>query len=92
MDFLFDEEKDLLLRERRGVCFHDVIRIVEQDVILWYSPHRDLHRYPNQRLFVVEIDGYAYCVPYVIDGETWVLKTVYPNRKFNYLVKGDKNG
>ena len=88
MDFLFDEEEDLLLRERRGVCFHDVIRSVEQNGILLDMPHPAKHRYPNQRIFIVEIDGYAFCVPYAIDGDTWILKTVYPNRKFKYLVKG----
>ena len=38
---------------------------------------------------VVEIDGYAYCVPYVVDGDTWFLKTGYPNRKFKYLIEGE---
>lgn len=92
MDFLFDEEKDALLRERRGGCFHDVIRAVERDGILLDMPHPARHRYPNQRIFVVEIDGYAYCVPYVIDDDTWVLRTVYPNRKFKHLIKGDNDG
>ena len=92
MDFWFVEEKDLLLRERRGVCFHDVIKTVEQDGILLDMPHPAHHRCPDQRIFVVEIDGYAYCVPYVVEGGTWILKTIYPNRKFKYLVKGDKDG
>ena len=31
VDLLFDEETDILLHERRGVCFRDVIRTVEQN-------------------------------------------------------------
>ena len=49
-------------------------------------------RYPNQQIFVVAIDGYAYSVPYVVDGDTWFLKTVYPNRKFKYLIEGSNDG
>jgi hypothetical protein len=30
----------------------------------------------------VELDGDASCVPYVVDGDTWLLKTIYPSRNF----------
>lgn len=43
---------------------------------------------PGQRVFVVEIDGYAYCVPYEASGTTYHLKTVYPNRRFKHLIQG----
>ena len=89
---MFDEDKDRRLRERRGVCFHDVVHAVEQDGVLLDIPHPAQDRYPNQRIFVVAIEGYAYCVPYVIDGNTWILKTVYPNRKFKYLIEGENDG
>ena len=54
-------------------------------------PHPAEDRYPDQRIFVVEIDGYAYCVPCVAEGDTWILKTVYLNRKFKHPVKGGDN-
>jgi hypothetical protein len=38
---------------------------------------------------VVDLEGYAYCVPYVIDDDTWHLKTIYPSRRFKHLLKGD---
>ena len=38
-------------------------------------------RYPGQRIFVINIGGYAYLVPFV-ESETEVfLKTVIPSRK-----------
>jgi hypothetical protein len=43
-------------------------------------------------LLVVEIGGYAYCVPYEPRGETWYLRTAYPNRRFKYLLAGGENG
>lgn len=92
MDFLFDEEKDRLLLEQRGVCFHDAIRALEEDGALLDIPHPARERYPNQRIFVVSIDGYAFCVPYVVAGNSWILKTVYPNRKFKYLIEEGDHG
>ena len=54
---MFDQEKDALLRERRGVCFHDVVHAVERDGVLLDIPHPAQDRYPNQRIFVVAIEG-----------------------------------
>ena len=38
-------------------------------------------KYPEQSIFVVNIEGYAHLVPYVENGETIFLKTVIPSRK-----------
>ena len=43
--------------------------------------HPDQKKYPNQKMAIVEIDGYACLVPYVEDGEGVFLKTVIPSRK-----------
>lgn len=47
-----------------------------------YSPRHapSTGLYANLRLLVVANDGYAYYVPYVVDGNTWFLKTVEPDR------------
>ena len=37
-------------------------------------------RFGHQRVLVVLIDGYACAVPYVVDGETRFLKTIYRSR------------
>ena len=44
----------------------------------------------NQRLYVLEINGYAYVVPYVYDNNAIFLKTMFPSRKHNarYLGAG----
>lgn len=87
--FDFSYKKNLLLFEKRGVTFYNVIEaIAEKGVLLNFdNPNRE--KYPNQKVLVVEIDGYAYCVPYVVEGDTWFLKTIYPNRKFKYLIEED---
>ena len=46
--------------------------------------------YPHQKIFIVEIDQYAYLVPYVETEEEIFLKTVIPSRKFTKLyLRGD---
>jgi hypothetical protein len=44
-------------------------------------------KYPNQNILVVEIDGYTHCVPYVENGNTIFMKTIFPSRKFMKLLE-----
>jgi hypothetical protein len=88
MDFAFDPEKNELLTRLRGVNFLDVIEAIAKPGILLNFDHPDQNTYPGQKILVVNIDEYAYCVPYVIDGAIWFLKTIYPNRKFRHLIRG----
>ena len=46
--------------------------------------------YPSQRILVVEIDGYAYVVPFVTDGDVMFLKTIIPSRKMTKRYLGDR--
>jgi hypothetical protein len=43
--------------------------------------HPNQDRYPGQKLAVIEINGYAYLVPYEHAGEEILLKTMIPSRK-----------
>lgn len=78
----FSEEKNILLKETRGVCFEDVIKEIEKGKILADLKHRNQKRYPDQRVLVVKIKNYTYAVPYVFNKRKGVifLKTVYPSR------------
>jgi len=51
--------------------------------------HKEQKRYPGQKIFVVQIDKYAYLVPFVEDDEKIFLKTIFPSRKAtkNYIFK-----
>ncbi len=55
-----------------------------------YSAKFDKTKYPNQRVFVVAVDGYAYLVPYVEDNREIFLKTIIPSRKATKQYLGDK--
>ncbi len=89
----FSEEKNLLLKETRGVGFEDVIVAIEEKEILGDLKHSN-KKYAHQKILVVRMEGYVYAVPYVIDQKRKVifLKTVYPSRALTnkYLKGGTK--
>jgi len=92
MEFEFNEEKNNQLFKERGVTFYKVIDSINENGILLNIEHPNKEKYPNQKMFIVNIDNYAYCVPYEIIGDKYFLKTIFPNRKFKYLIEGHKNG
>ncbi len=87
----FSEEKNLLLKETRGVGFEDVVTAIEEKKVL-NDLKQNSKKYPHQRILVIKIKEYAYAVPYVIDKKRKAifLKTVYPSRILTdkYITKG----
>ncbi|OIO71416.1 MAG: hypothetical protein AUJ56_04235 [Zetaproteobacteria bacterium CG1_02_49_23] len=43
--------------------------------------HPNTLKYPNQKMFVVSIEGYAYLVPFIENESEIFLKTIIPSRK-----------
>ena len=91
MEFDFNEEKNDLLFKTRGITFYDVIESIAERGILLNFEHPNQQKYPGQKILVVNIDYHAYCVPYVTEGNKLFLKTIYPSRKFRYLIEGSKD-
>ncbi len=81
MYFDWDEEKNKKLNKERNIGFEEVKLAVEEGRLLDTFPHPNQRRYPNQRIMVVEINNYAYLVPYVREEKKTFLKTIIPNRK-----------
>jgi uncharacterized DUF497 family protein len=79
--FRWDNKKNELLKKNRGVCFEQVVILMERGNILETIEHPNQDRYPGQKIAGLRIDKYAYLVPYVEnDGEIF-LKTIIPSRK-----------
>ena len=91
MTFDFNHDKNLKLFKERGISFYHVIEAIESSGILLNFDHPNKEKFPNQKILVVNIDNYAYCVPYVVNDDIWFLKTIFPNRKFKYLIEGEEN-
>ena len=79
--FDWDDEKNKLLERTRGLGFEEVIFHMQNGDILDIIEHPNVSRYPNQRIIVLNMDGYAYLVPFVEQEGTWFLKTIIPSRK-----------
>jgi uncharacterized DUF497 family protein len=79
--FRWDNEKNEMLRKNRGVCFEQVVILMERGDVLDTIEHLKQDRYPGQKIAIVQIDDYAYLVPYVEKSEELFLKTIIPSRK-----------
>jgi uncharacterized DUF497 family protein len=79
--FRWDNEKNELLKKNRGVCFEQVVLLMERGEILDTIEHPNQERYPGHKIAVVMIDTYACLVPYVENNEEIFLKTIIPSRK-----------
>ena len=67
--------------EERQISFEDVVFYIEQGFLLDVLENPNQERYQGQKIFVVQIDDYAYLVPFVEDEHEIFLKTVIPSRK-----------
>jgi len=83
-------DKNQQLTDERGISFEDVVVYIQQGEILDIVEHPNQEKYPNQRMFVLNIDDYVYLVPYVEDRKEIFLKTIIPSRKATKLYLGEK--
>jgi uncharacterized DUF497 family protein len=77
----WNAEKNQTLMKERGISFEDIVFSIQQGDLLDDLCHPNKDKYPNQRLFVVNVEGYAHLVPYVESEEEIFLKTIIPSRK-----------
>ena len=87
----WDTIKNEKLKAERGITFEEVMDASVVGRVMMILRHNNPKRYPNQRIFVVDIDDYAYLMPFVEDEEKIFLKTIYPSRKHtrDYMEKGE---
>lgn len=90
--FDWDERKNAKLRAERGIGFEDVQLAIEGGKLLDTTDHPNKRKYPDQKIFVVEIDNYVYLVPFIEDEEKVFLKTIFPSRKATKVYLKRKEG
>ncbi len=91
MNFIYDEKKNQILFEKRGLTFEQAIETISEEGVLLDFQHPNSEVYPNQRIMVISINHFPYCIPYIMDGENFVLKIIFKDRKFKYLLE-NSNG
>lgn len=82
----WNKTKNIKLIKEREVSFEMCLIKIEQKEVLDILDNRN---YPHQKIFVMEIEGYVYLVPFVENNDEIFLKTIIPSRKFTkkYLKK-----
>jgi uncharacterized DUF497 family protein len=83
--FNWNEQKNKILKESRGVSFEEIVVAIENGDLLEIIPSPSKN-HQDQNCFVVSVKDYAYIVPYVEDENEIFLKTIYPSRKYKKLL------
>ena|SRR3990167_1159928 len=87
----FSSDKNQILIEERHVCFENIISALDNGKLLDTIVHPNELKYPNQKIYIVDLNDYVYLVPFVRKNKhTVFLKTIFPSRKLTkqYLVNG----
>lgn len=87
----WNDEKAEWLQKRRGIDVVEVARLIEKEKFVAIEKVPSQNNHPGQMMFVVLLDGYAHCVPFVIedDGNVFI-KTVFASRKLNAKYNNNK--
>lgn len=87
----YNNEKNAKLMQERGIGFEEIILAIENGALLGILPHPKSAKYPNQEIYIVNVNNYVYVVPFVKkDENTIFLKTIFPHRKLTKLyLRGD---
>jgi uncharacterized DUF497 family protein len=79
--FRWDNEKNEWLKQNRGVCFEEVVILMEREDVLEIVDHPNQTKYPGQKIATVRLGDYAYLVSYIQESDEIFLKTIIPSRK-----------
>ena len=79
--FVWNEEKNRHLKSERGISFEMIVSQIEAGNILDRVHNPNRAKYRDQMMFIFELDGYAFLVPFSEDERGIFLITVIPSRK-----------
>jgi len=92
--FEWNNAKNEKLKRERGISFEEIVFHLERGDILDILKHPNQDKYSGQKIFIIDVEGYAYLVPFVESEDEVFLKTIIPSRKATkrYLGGDNKNG
>ena len=86
----WNSTKNQQLIVERGISFEDIVFYMQQGQLLDDIQHPNSDKYPEQRIFVINVDNYVHLVPYVENRHEIFLKTVIPSRKATKQYLGEE--
>jgi len=86
----WNDDKNKWLLQVRGISFEDILYHLSHDGLLDVIQHPNQEQYPDQSILIVNVEGYAYLVPFIENENVIFLKTIIPSRKMTrkYLGEG----
>jgi uncharacterized DUF497 family protein len=89
--FNWSDEKNEQLKAERNISFEEIILHIAEGHVLDIVEHPNQQKYKGQRMVIVEMNDYAWLVPFVETDEEVFLKTIIPSRKATQKYLGDKH-
>jgi uncharacterized DUF497 family protein len=93
MTFDWNDEKNEQLKRERSISFEEIVLCISEGLVLDVLQHPNADKYPNQYLYLINLNNYIYVVPYVKkeNEDVIFLKTIFPSRMYTkkYLITGE---
>jgi len=81
MRFEWSSEKNELLKRERSISFEQIVFHLSEGDLWKVADHPNQRTYPGQKIYFVDVDGYIYLVPHVVETDHIFLKSIIPSRK-----------
>lgn len=91
MEFNYCPDKNAQLKIERGISFEEIIYYLNSGYLIDIVQNPN-EKYKHQKFYIIDVEGYAYMVPYVKNGNEIFLKTIWPSRKATKAYLRDKLG
>lgn len=82
MIYSWDEPKNRYLVLNRNMSFERILVALEEGDLLQVLQNPNQSKYKNQKIYILNIDNYAWVVPFRDEADKRILITAYPSRKF----------
>ncbi|MCX5814358.1 MAG: toxin [Proteobacteria bacterium] len=90
MRYEWDPQKNEWLKAERNISFEKIVFHLAQGDVWKLADHPDQENYPGQKIYFVNVEGYIYLVPHVVEKDYVFLKTVIPSRKATKVYKKEQ--
>jgi uncharacterized DUF497 family protein len=90
MKYEWDPQKNEWLKAERNISFEKIVFHLAQGDVWKFADHPDQENYPGQKIYFVNVEGYIYLIPHVVEKDYVFLKTVIPSRKATKAYKKEQ--
>jgi uncharacterized DUF497 family protein len=90
--FCYNAEKNTKLKQERNISFDEIIVLIEGDKLIDVLDHPNQRDYPGQKIYVLDVDGYIWLVPFIESSDEIFLKTAFPSRKHTKQYREENYG